>query len=101
MFRAWTLTIFPLRTSAELSKITAASTRSSLIFVPGVRLKELPNDKKAPVIDELEGYVAQMRTIKSKVMGGFLGDVIVPRAVPHDQVLKLREATNPRVCSMS
>jgi len=88
MFRAWTLTIFSLRTSA---------TRSSPIFVPGVRLKELPNDKKAPVIKELEG--AQMHTIKSKVMGGFLGDVIVPyrvgNAVPHDQVLKLREATTP------
>jgi len=40
-----------------------------------------------------------MHTIKSKVMGGFLGDVIVPyrvgRAVLNDQVLKLREATTP------
>ena len=68
-------------------------------IVPGVRLKELPEDKKVPVIKELEGYLAQMHTIKSKVMGGFLGDVIVPyrvgKAVPHDQILKLREATTP------
>jgi hypothetical protein len=28
-------------------------------IVPGVRLKELPEDKKAPVIEELKGYVAQ------------------------------------------
>jgi aminoglycoside phosphotransferase (APT) family kinase protein len=68
-------------------------------LVPGVTLEQLPDEKKAPVIEELEGYVAQMRTIKSKVMGGFCGNVIVPhrvaRARPHDQVLKLREAATP------
>ena len=68
-------------------------------MVPGVALKHLPDDKKAPVIKELEGYVARLHTIKSKVMGGFLGDVIVPyrvgEAIPQDQVLKLREATSP------
>ena len=47
-------------------------------MVPGVALKHLPDDKKAPVIKELEGYIARLHTIKSKVMGGFLGDVIVP-----------------------
>jgi aminoglycoside phosphotransferase (APT) family kinase protein len=68
-------------------------------LVPGVSLAELPDDKKATVIKEVEGYVAQLHSIKSKVMGGFLGDVIVPyrvgRVIPHDQALKLREATIP------
>jgi aminoglycoside phosphotransferase (APT) family kinase protein len=68
-------------------------------IVPGVLMFKLPEEKKALVIKELEGYVAQMHTIKSKVMGGFLGDVIVPyrvgRAVPQDQFLKFREATTP------
>ena len=66
-------------------------------MVPGVALSQLPDDKKAPVIKELEGYIAQLHFVKSKVMGGFLGDVIVPPrvAIPHDQVLKLREATTP------
>jgi aminoglycoside phosphotransferase (APT) family kinase protein len=40
-----------------------------------------------------------MHAIKLKVMGGFLDVVILPyrvgEAVPHDQVLKLREATTP------
>jgi aminoglycoside phosphotransferase (APT) family kinase protein len=66
-------------------------------LVPGVVMAKLPDDKKAPVIKELEGYVAQMHAIKSKVMGGFLDDVILPYrvgvAVPHNQVLKLREST--------
>ncbi|KAF8968947.1 kinase-like domain-containing protein [Flammula alnicola] len=68
-------------------------------LVPGVPLAQLPDDKKAPVIKELLGYVAQMHAIKSKVIGGFLDDVILPyrvgEAVPHDQVLKLRDATTP------
>ena len=92
MFRAWTSTF---RCAFEDHGRYYIVTD----IVPGVRLKELPEDKKASVIKELEGYVAQMHTIKSKVMGGFLGDVIVPyrvgKAVPHDQILKLREATKP------
>jgi aminoglycoside phosphotransferase (APT) family kinase protein len=66
-------------------------------MVPGVSLLRIPDDKKATVIKELKGYIAQLHSIKSKVMGGFLGDVIVPPrvAIPHDQVLKLREATTP------
>ena len=67
--------------------------------VPGVPLAELPHDKKVPVIKELEGYVAQMHAIKSNVMGGFLGDVIVPYrvgvALPQDQLLVLRESAVP------
>lgn len=68
-------------------------------LVPGVRMADLPDDKKAPVIKELEGYIAQMHAITSKVMGGFLGDVILPyrvdRAMPLDRSLKLRQATSP------
>ena len=60
-------------------------------------MAKLPDDKKALVIKELEGYVAQMHAIKSKVMGGFSDDVILPYrvgvAVPRDQALKLREST--------
>lgn len=62
-------------------------------------LAQLSDDKKAPVIKELEEYVGQLHAIKSKVMGGFLGDVIVPHhvgeAIPQNQVLKLRESTIP------
>ncbi|KAF8065975.1 kinase-like domain-containing protein [Lyophyllum atratum] len=47
-------------------------------MVPGVPLVELPEDKKALVIKELEGYIAQMHTIKLNFMGSFLGDVILP-----------------------
>ncbi|KIM38998.1 hypothetical protein M413DRAFT_29576 [Hebeloma cylindrosporum] len=65
-------------------------------LVPGVRLKDLPDDKKAPVIKELEGYVAQLHTIKSDTMGGLSGGVIVPYRValhtPQHQLLKLRKA---------
>jgi Phosphotransferase enzyme family len=68
-------------------------------LVPGVTLAELPDDKKSLPIKELEVYVAQMHAIKSKVMGGFLDDVMLPyrvgKAVPHDEVLKFREATTP------
>lgn len=49
---------------------------------------------------ELEGYITQMRTLKSKVMGGFLvGDVILPyrlsEAVPKDQALNFRKVDTP------
>lgn len=68
-------------------------------LVPGVSLEQIPDDQKAIVFKELEGYIAQMHAIKSDVMGGFVGDVVVPyrigRAVPHDQPLKLRPATTP------
>jgi hypothetical protein len=47
-------------------------------FVPGVVLVQFPNERKAPIIKELEGYVAQLQTPASKIIGGFLGDVIVP-----------------------
>jgi hypothetical protein len=68
-------------------------------FVLGVTLAQLPDEKKAPVIKELEGYIAQLLTIKLQVMGGFCGDVILPYrvglAIPQDQIIKLREATTP------
>ena len=66
-------------------------------IVPGVSLARIPDDKKPQVIKELEGYLDQLHSIKSKVMGNFLGDVIVPPRIslPHDQVLKMREATTP------
>ncbi|KDR72725.1 hypothetical protein GALMADRAFT_762580 [Galerina marginata CBS 339.88] len=46
--------------------------------VPGPTLAQLPDDKKAGVIKEVEGYVAQMHAIKSKVMGGISGDNVLP-----------------------
>jgi aminoglycoside phosphotransferase (APT) family kinase protein len=65
-------------------------------LVPGVALSQLPDDKKALVIKELEGYVAQMHAIKSNVMGGFMGDAIVPfrlgEALHRNQVPKFRES---------
>ncbi|GLB37028.1 putative integral peroxisomal membrane peroxin [Lyophyllum shimeji] len=68
-------------------------------LVPGVRMADLPDEKKAPVIEELKGYVAQMHTITSKVMGGLSGEVILPyrvaRAMPPNRSLQLREATSP------
>jgi aminoglycoside phosphotransferase (APT) family kinase protein len=69
-------------------------------LVPGVAMSQLLDDKKALVIKELEGYVAQMHAIKLEVMGFILDVVILPyrvgKAVPCDQVLKLREATTPK-----
>ena len=67
-------------------------------IVPGVTLAELPANKKAPVIKELEGYRAQMHAIKSKVMGGLLGDMILPcrlscKAPEHHETF--REAETP------
>ncbi|KAF8056876.1 kinase-like domain-containing protein [Lyophyllum atratum] len=66
-------------------------------MVPGVPLVELPEDKKALVIKELEGYIAQMHTIKLNFMGSFLGDVILPyrvsKTMPHDVVFKCCEAS--------
>ncbi|KDR72724.1 hypothetical protein GALMADRAFT_252940 [Galerina marginata CBS 339.88] len=47
-------------------------------IVPGVTLADLPDDKKAGVIKEVEGYMAQMHAIKSKVMGGISGDNVLP-----------------------
>ncbi|RDB28639.1 hypothetical protein Hypma_014860 [Hypsizygus marmoreus] len=68
-------------------------------LVPGLTLPELPNDKKAPVIKKLEGYIAEMHTLKSRTMGGVAGDVILPYRLsmewPEDEVLKLREADTP------
>ncbi|RDB25105.1 hypothetical protein Hypma_007425 [Hypsizygus marmoreus] len=68
-------------------------------IVPGVQLAHIPEDKKAVAIKEIEGYVAQMRELKSKVIGGLLGDVLVPyrlqSAIPREQVLRLREAATP------
>ena len=64
-------------------------------IVPGVALAKLPDDKKAAVITELEGYRAQMHAIKFKVMSGFSGDVVLPYrlnvALP-EQGLKVGEA---------
>jgi hypothetical protein len=67
-------------------------------IVPGVDISQLPDDKKAPVIKELEEYRAQMHAIKSKVMGGLLGDVILPyrlcaKAPEHHETF--REAETP------
>ncbi|KIM38988.1 hypothetical protein M413DRAFT_29569 [Hebeloma cylindrosporum] len=56
----------------------------------------VPDDKKAPVIKVLEGYVAQLHTIKLDTMGGLSGGVIVPYRValhtPQHQLLKPRKA---------
>ncbi|KAF8910410.1 kinase-like domain-containing protein [Gymnopilus junonius] len=64
--------------------------------VPGVALASLPSEKKAQVIKEVEGYRTQMHAIKSKVMGGLAGDVILPyrlsEVVPQDEEIKLRDA---------
>jgi aminoglycoside phosphotransferase (APT) family kinase protein len=69
-------------------------------LVPGVPLQDIPDDKKAVVWKELEGYIAQMHAITSDVIGGFAGDVVVPyrvgRAIARrDQALKLRPSTTP------
>ncbi|KDR80937.1 hypothetical protein GALMADRAFT_136015 [Galerina marginata CBS 339.88] len=68
-------------------------------MVPGLTMAEIPDDKKAAVIKELEGYVDQMHAIKSNKMGGFCGDVVYPYrvavALPHDQDLKFRDADTP------
>ena len=67
-------------------------------IVPGVALAKLPDDKKSAVITELEGYRAQMHAIKSKVMGGFSGDVVLPyrlNVALREQGLKVREADTP------
>ncbi|KAF9483162.1 hypothetical protein BDN70DRAFT_852222 [Pholiota conissans] len=67
---------------------------------PGsIDLGDVPEDKRAMVYAELEGYIAQMHQLTSKVMGGLLGDVIPPyrvcRALPINHVLKLRQADTP------
>ncbi|KAF8187528.1 hypothetical protein BJ912DRAFT_810555, partial [Pholiota molesta] len=49
-------------------------------LIPGVTLT-----KNAIVLKELEGYIAQMHAIlKSDIMGGFAGDVVVPYRVGRD-----------------
>ncbi|KIM34673.1 hypothetical protein M413DRAFT_450123, partial [Hebeloma cylindrosporum] len=70
--------------------------------VPGVTLAELPDDKKAGVIAEVEGYMAQMHAIKSKVMGGVSGDNVLPYRCFRDingrsklLNLKFRDADTP------
>ena len=67
-------------------------------IVPGVTLAQIPDNKKAPIIKELEGYRDQMHAIKSKVMGGLLGDMILPyrltrKAPEHHETF--REAETP------
>ncbi|PPR06700.1 hypothetical protein CVT26_001367 [Gymnopilus dilepis] len=68
-------------------------------IVPGVQMANLPDDVKGQVIKEVDGYVAQMHAIKSKVMGGFAGDVILPYRLSQflspDDDAKFRDADTP------
>jgi len=53
-------------------------------IVPGVTMAELAEEQKATVMEELEGYIEQMHSLKSKVLGGVLGDVCIPfRLIDH------------------
>ncbi len=66
-------------------------------FVPGVAMVNIPEDKKAIVIDELRRYIDQMHAIKSTVIGGVLGHVVVlphrlAAVLPGDKIPQFREA---------
>lgn len=68
-------------------------------FVAGMALSQLPDEHKPTVIAELQEYIAQMRMLKSTVMGSVAGGVVFPyrlgKVLPGDQILKLREAPTP------
>ncbi|KJA13873.1 hypothetical protein HYPSUDRAFT_195512 [Hypholoma sublateritium FD-334 SS-4] len=65
-------------------------------IVPGVTLDEVPEEKKATVIEELQGYISQMHALKSNVIGGVSGNVVLPhrlsKFLPGHQIPRLREA---------
>jgi aminoglycoside phosphotransferase (APT) family kinase protein len=65
-------------------------------IVPGTTMAELSDSQKVTVLEELEGYIATLHAIKSKVMGGFLGDACLPyrvaEAIPHSGPTRFRDA---------
>jgi len=68
-------------------------------IVPGVTMAELTEEEKATVIKELQGYINQMHSLRSKALGGVLGDVCIPfRLIQHvnpDVFHNLPEAETP------
>ncbi|KJA15327.1 hypothetical protein HYPSUDRAFT_58877 [Hypholoma sublateritium FD-334 SS-4] len=68
-------------------------------FVAGVALSQLPDEHKPVVFAELQEYIAQMRMLKSTVMGSVAGGVVLPyrlgEVIPADEIPKLRDAPTP------
>ncbi|KAK4146017.1 kinase-like domain-containing protein [Dichotomopilus funicola] len=50
-------------------------------YIEGVSMAELPEHQKGLVITELEGYLAQLKTLKSSRLGGPSGIVVPPYRV--------------------
>ncbi|KAI5889131.1 kinase-like protein [Schizophyllum commune H4-8] len=46
--------------------------------VPGVAMKDLPDDAKVIVMQELEGHVRTLQSLHSTTMGGFCGSACLP-----------------------
>ncbi|KAG6860412.1 hypothetical protein C0995_011483 [Termitomyces sp. Mi166 len=67
--------------------------------VPGIEMVEVPLAEQGPILEELAGYREQLRSLKSKVMGGLAGHACLPyrlhSCVPFDEVFKFREAETP------
>lgn len=52
-------------------------------YIKGVDLAELSEEKKLPVLEELEGHLLTLQSLKSNVMGGPTGITIPPYRITH------------------
>ncbi|KAL1840079.1 hypothetical protein VTJ49DRAFT_814 [Mycothermus thermophilus] len=68
-------------------------------YVEGVSMAELPDEQKQVVTEELESYLAQLKTLRSNRLGGPTGIVIPPYRVlcetERDDWSRLRTADRP------
>lgn len=61
-----------------------------------VQLFRIPREKRAPIIAELEGYMAQLHGIKSRVFGGISGEVVVPPRMWSGSCIGMNMLEHPR-----
>jgi serine/threonine protein kinase len=71
---------------------------SIMDIIPGIPLIELADEKQAPAIQELEGYLALLHSHRSKTLRGFGGRVFVPArlmlSLPKDEPMEFVEVSS-------
>jgi aminoglycoside phosphotransferase len=61
-----------------------------------VQMGEIEPERRAPIIRELEGYIAQIHQFKSKVFGGISGEIVPPPRMWVDRPVGMNMLEHPR-----
>lgn len=61
-----------------------------------IQLADVPLDERAPIVAELEGYIAQLHQFKSRVFGGVTGEIKPPPRLWTLRPIALNDLEHPR-----